>query len=82
MEPHPDWWTFSKAHPAAHDWGISVIRSGESPVIAPNIASYVERPVYSQINSYDLPSAARYHRRVSGCAKQETSSAALRSCSA
>src|SRR5829696_5062749 len=24
-----------QGHPAAHNWGISVIRSGESPVIAP-----------------------------------------------
>src|SRR5215207_4862426 len=34
MEPHPDRWTFYKAHPATHSWGISVIRSGEFPVIA------------------------------------------------
>jgi hypothetical protein len=38
MEPHPDRWTFSKAHPATQGWGISVIRSGEFPVIARTVA--------------------------------------------
>src|SRR5215207_2811037 len=31
-----------QGHPAAHSWGISVIRSGESPVIAPTGAERSE----------------------------------------
>jgi hypothetical protein len=45
MEPHPDRWTFDKAHPATQGWGISVIRSGEFPVIARTLPDDAQRSV-------------------------------------